>query len=116
MTQTLLPQPEVRHAMVVMAVSTGLVNLHRFPVVSVEEARDEFGGTLADALLFVDGVCCTECGTEASETRETSAFARVCRSCGAGGCACTVFEDPHARDVFFCSGCMAPCLCRECAD
>jgi len=115
MTQTLSPAlaPAVQHAMVVTRI--GLPHyLHVFTVESVEDARDEFGGTVADALLFVEGVCCTECATEASETRPHAAVQRSCRSCGTVGCECVVVEDDHYRDVFWCLECQPSCGCREC--
>jgi hypothetical protein len=115
MTQMLTPADILPvTAMVVLTPSTGAIRLHYCAMVSPEAARDELGGTLADALLFVEGVCCTECATEALETRENNAFGRVCRSCGAGGCACVNFEDPHAPDVYFCFGCLDACHCRDC--
>lgn len=113
MTQTCTIQPAVQHAMVVPTPPNGRY-LHFFTVESVEDARDEFGGTLADALLFADAVCCTECGTEAAETRPTAAFELSCRSCGAPGCRCILSEDPHAPDVWFCSDCSSSCGCRDC--
>lgn len=113
MTQTLIPSPQ--HAMVV-STGGGRVKLHFFTVESPESARDEFGGTLADALLFVEGVQCTECGTEAAETRPTAAFEMTCRSCGQPGCACTLVEDPHCVGVWFCTDCAPQCGCRSCMD
>lgn len=94
----------------------GQHKLHLSPMHPVEEARDVFGGTTADALLFVEGVNCNACGTEAMETRNTSAFARECRSCGTSGCACIVVADEHADGVFWCLACHPQCMCRECAD
>lgn len=82
----------------------------------IETARDEFGGTLADALLFVEGVQCTECATEASETGENAAFPLRCQICNAPGCRCVLTEDPHCDDVFFCSDCAPQCGCRGCTD
>jgi hypothetical protein len=110
MTQTLIPGP--RHAMVINA-SAGSY-LHTFAVQTPEEARNELGGTLADALLFVEGVCCTECGTEASETREGAVFELTCQSCKRSGCRCILTEDPHARDAWFCEDCASVCDCRSC--
>jgi hypothetical protein len=110
MTQTLnRPGPTV--AMVTIYPT---LQLHIVPMDSVESARDELGGTLADALRFVDATCCTECGTEASETRDTAPFELSCRSCGIPGCRCILTEDPHAPDVWFCSDCAPRCGCREC--
>jgi hypothetical protein len=113
MTQT-LSQPAAEHAMVVTRL--GLPHyLHVFTVESVEDARDEFGGTLADALLFVDGVMCTECATEATETRDHAAVPRQCLSCGTAGCACIVVEDDHSRDTYFCLDCLPRCNRSCCA-
>jgi hypothetical protein len=115
MTQT-LNQPVAQHAMVISHHALGVTRLHRFPVASVEEARDEFGGTLADALLFVDGVQCVECATEATETRDHAAVPRQCLSCGTAGCACIVVEDDHSRDTFFCLDCLPLCNRSCCTD
>jgi hypothetical protein len=113
MTQTLNPQPTV--AMVVPSPPTGHV-LYVLPMQTVEEARDEFGGTLADALRFVDSVMCIECATEASETRATAAFELSCQSCGIAGCRCVLTEDPHCTDVFFCRECQPVCGGTCCTD
>lgn len=117
MTQTLIPSPQ--HAMVVshsLGAGRWKTNLHFFTVQPVEDARDEFGGTLADALRFIEGVCCTECGTEATETREHAAFPMRCQSCGTPGCECSLIEDPHCEDVWFCTDCAPRCGCRSCMD
>jgi hypothetical protein len=83
---------------------------------TVENARNELGGTLADALRFVEGTTCTECGTEASETSEHAAFPLRCQDCNVPGCRCVLIEDPHCADVFFCADCLPPCGCRSCMD
>ena len=113
MTQTLLRQPLM--AMVVPSPPLAHV-LCFFPMQTVEEARDEFGGTLADALRFVEGVMCTECATEASETRTTAAFELSCQSCGEAGCRCALTEDPHCTDVWFCRDCQPVCGGACCND
>jgi hypothetical protein len=113
MTQTITPA--VQHAMVVAPIGQPHY-LHIFTVESVEDARDEFGGTLADALRFAEAVCCTECGTEASETRTTAAFELSCTSCGIAGCRCVLTEDPHCTDVFFCRDCQPVCGGSCCTD
>lgn len=117
MTQTL--NSTVQHAMIVSrgrGPSLHCVVRHYFTVESVETARIEFGGTLADAVQFVDGVGCIACGIEASETRENAAFPMRCQACNAPGCWCVLTEDPHCEDVFFCSDCAPSCGCRDCTD
>lgn len=81
---------------------------------TVESTRDLFGGTLADALRFVAGTCCTECGTEASETAEHAAFPLRCQDCGVPGCRCVLTEDPHCGDTFWCADCFQSCGCFYC--
>lgn len=112
MTQSLTPAPMT--AMVVTNVTTGKIALHFYPIQSVAECREEFGPTLTDAKVFVEGICCTECGTEACETRFTAAFEKSCQSCGLPGCRCVLSEDPHALDVWFCQTCQPSCGCRDC--
>lgn len=117
MTQTL--NPAVQHAMITAhrQVAGGWQPVkHYFTVEPVESARNEFGGTLADALRFVEGVQCTECGTEASETRPSAAFQLACQSCGTAGCECSLTEDSHCEDVWFCADCQPQCGCRSCMD
>jgi hypothetical protein len=117
MTQTL--NSTVQHAMVVahrQVVGGWQPVKHYFTVQPVEDARNEFGSTLADAIQFVNGVGCTECGTEASETRENAAFPMRCQTCNAPGCGCSLTEDPHCEDVFFCFDCAPSCGCRDCMD
>lgn len=80
----------------------------------IEITRDELGGTLADAILFVEGVQCTECSTEASETREHAAFQLTCYDCGQPGCRCILTEDAHRNDVFWCPDCETMCCCPGC--
>lgn len=111
MTQTLTPA--VQHAMVVNRLHAEHY-LHFFTIESVEDAREEFGGTFADAVRFVEAVSCTECGTEACETHATAAFELSCTSCGIAGCRCVLSEDPHCTDVWFCRECQPMCGCWDC--
>jgi hypothetical protein len=119
MTQTLSKNPSIYSrpyvAMVINHHAIG-VQRHLVPMQTVEQARDEFGGTLADAQRFVDATMCNECGTEAAETRETAAFELSCISCGEAGCRCVLSEDPHSTDTWFCSDCQQVCGCRDCTD
>jgi hypothetical protein len=102
MTQTLISNyTQPRTAMVVQHPVLGVTRLHYVPMTTVDMAREEFGPTLADAVAFVEGTCCTECGMSAEESRVDG---RECRGCGIQACACLVTEDPHTTDVFWCGG------------
>lgn len=106
MTQTLIPMT----AVTTRSFPIGVV-ITRMPMTGVDAARREFGPTLADAEEFVLGTTCTECGL----TREDADLEeRTCHDCGTGGCDCILVEDPHERDLFWCTDCQRVCLCREC--
>lgn len=113
MTQSLIKTPVPvgpYTALVVMSHAVG-PTLRFYPLRSVEENRAEFGDMLSDARDFVAETCCTECGMASEE-----ADLRECRECGDTGCRCTVVEDDHAQDTFYCLSCGVPCGCRECFD
>jgi hypothetical protein len=78
-----------------------------FPMTSVEQAREEFGATLADAKAFVLEASCTECGVEACSTQP-------CESCGAPTCGC--LTGPHHDGMWFCEDCQPPACFGRCCE
>jgi hypothetical protein len=111
MTQTLTPAPVPYTAMVTHNSATGFV-LRYYPLVSVEDARAEFGPTLEDAQDFLAGVCCNECGVEKAATRADDG--RYCNGCYAEGCDCVLSESAHVSDLFFCRDCNPCYFCPTC--
>jgi len=84
------------------------LRLYRYDLVSVAEAREEFGATLEDARSFVGNSTCQECGLAACELRE-------CFECETKGCACLIREGDH-DDHYWCADCTRPCYGRCCTD
>lgn len=79
----------------------GGVRLYRYDLVSVAEAREEFGATLEDAREFVGNTTCQECGLAACELVE-------CYGCEVKACGCLVREGDH-DDHTWCDDCAPVC-------